>query len=341
MSGERREIINTTHSILEEEADKTRHVREPSDVAVTPMETQSLWLQGNEIPTREMVRGAVAMKEDKAYFVNKDGEMWLYDSSDGTWSIDRRCPREYTSLVVINGLLTAVGGLDNRGLANCITNTLLSLTGEGEIKRWEEKFPPMSTPRYFTATATTTNHLIVAGGIASVRRKFGITRNENQSAVEVLNTNSLVWSLVASMPQPYSKMSASVCRDKLYLLGGVNSKSKTLHVIACSLANLLESNETVTSGVWDKLNDVPNYYSTCATVNGELFVVGGLSKQRKSVNQVYKYVQANGTWKKVTDSLTPRQYSLIATFPLKSMMVVVGGYRDKDYCTTTDIWQTA
>ena len=58
-----------------------------------------------------------------------------------------------------------------------------------------------------------------------------------------MNTDTHVWSMVASLPHPYSKMSATICGDKLYLLGGVDTKTKTHSVLACSVAKLVESNK--------------------------------------------------------------------------------------------------
>ena len=63
---------------------------------------------------------------------------------------------------VINGFLTSVGGRTDFDY----TNTLLSLTGEGERKQWSEIFPPMPTPRSHVACVSTERTLIVAGGRA-------------------------------------------------------------------------------------------------------------------------------------------------------------------------------
>lgn len=55
------------------------------------------------------------------------------------------------------------------------------------------------------------------------------TKKVNLSCVEVMNTdtNTHTWSTVVSLPHPYCKVSATMCGDKLYLLGGVDSKAKT------------------------------------------------------------------------------------------------------------------
>ena len=313
------------------------------------------WSSGMAISPREMVRGAVAlsMNGDEAYFMNKSGEIWLYDSTDELqpWSKvnnSYRQSRQYSSLAIVNGLLTLIGGLADRGLANAISNTLLSLIGDDvDTKEWKEHFPPMPTARYFTAAVTTSQHLVVAGGIGIEKLSRFLpnqTKKVNLSCVEVMNTNTdtHTWSTVASLSHPYCKMSATICGDKLYLLGGVDPRAKTHSVLACSVAKLVESNKD-SDGVWKQLrNDAPNYYCTGANLNGDLIVVGGEAQSGKETtvkNEVYKYDPDRGTWKLITNAPTARYNCLVATFPSKKMVVVVGGCEEKKLCTATEIWQ--
>ena len=326
----------------ESKADQKSH----SDSQSKAAEPKQSWHSGVPISPREMVRGAVALNGDEAYFMNKHGEIWLYDSTDQQpWSKVNNSyqkSRQYSSLVIVNGLLTLIGGLDDQGLANCISNTLLSLVGDDvDTKEWKEHFPPMSTARYFAAAVTTSQHLIVAGGIGEERLSRFLPKNAkkdvNLNNVEAMNTNTQIWSTVASLPHPYCKMSATICGDKLYLLGGEDTKAKTLSVLACSMTKLVESNKG-TDGVWKKLNnDAPNFYCTCANLDGELIVVGGKSQSAR--NEVYKYSPERGTWKLITNAPTARYNCLVATFPSKNMVVVVGGREEKKLCTATEIWQ--
>ena len=72
----------------------------------------------------------------------------------------------------------------------------------------------MPTKRYTTAAITTKHHLIVAGG------KSGRSNYLNTCTVEVMDIQTLVWSTAASLPHPYSRLSAAICGDHLYMLGG-------------------------------------------------------------------------------------------------------------------------
>ena len=299
-----------------------------------------------------MVRGAIALDGDMAYFMNGKGEIWLYDSTDRLpWSKvnDSHRSRQYSSLAIVNGLLTVIGGLVDKGLANIVSNTLLSLIGDDvDTKEWKEYFPPMSTARYFAAAVTTSQHLIVAGGIGNERLSQFLpkrsTKDVNLSNVEVMNTDTLVWSTVASLPHPYCKISATVCEDKLYLLGGEDTKAKTCSVLACPVTKLVKSNRD-SDGVWKKLrNNAPNYYCTGANLDGNLIVVGGEAQSGKKTtvkNEVYEYSPDRGTWKLITNVPTARYNCLVATFPSKKIVVVVGGCEEKKLCTATEIWQYA
>ena len=57
--------------------------------------------------------------------------------------------------------------------------------------------------------------------------------------LEVMDTKTLVWLTVASLPHPYHSASETICGDQLYMLGGVGDKGKTKSVLTCSLTALL------------------------------------------------------------------------------------------------------
>ena len=309
---------------------------------VVTMSEQS-WDPGAPILSGKMLRGAVALDGDEAYFMNENGEIWLYESGDHQpWSKvndNYGRSRQHSSLAIVSGLLTVIGGLDDRGLANIISNTLLSLMGDDvDTKEWKEHFPPMPTARYHAAAVTTSQHLIVAGGIGKERlSRFlpeNLKKDVNLNNVEVMNIDTQIWSTVASLPHPYCKISATVCRDKLYLLGGVDTKAKSLSVLTCSVTTLVQSNRD-TDGVWKLTIKAPNFYCTGANLDGDLIVVGG--KKTTIKNEVYKY--DHGNWKLITSAPTARYNCLVATFPSKKVVVVVGGQEDsKKLCTATEIW---
>ena len=84
-----------------------------------------------------MRRGAAVVEGNVAYFIDNSGETSSYNLSTKNWSKLPKCPYWGSSLAVISGLLTAIGGH-----GSC--NKLLSFMTDGGNK-WVEHFPPMPT----------------------------------------------------------------------------------------------------------------------------------------------------------------------------------------------------
>ena len=61
--------------------------------------------------------------------------------------LDIRMPLLHSSLAIVKGLVTAIGGNES--------NKLMSLVDEGGRKVWCEKYPPMPSKRYSTTAVTT------------------------------------------------------------------------------------------------------------------------------------------------------------------------------------------
>ena len=285
------------------------------------------WREGERAPVK-MVRGDAVTNGDEAYFMNYSGEICSYNLATKMWKKLPKCPYQGSSLAVVNGTLTSIGGFEG-GIVRSPKNQLFSLpfaesntTGDG----WMVKLPPMPTRRCNTAAITTEATLIVAGG------ENGTTYMQRLSTVEVMDTKTPAWSTVASLPHPYSSISATICGDDVYLLGGLDGDKQTKSVLTCSLTELLQSRRETTS-VWYRAADLANYYSTCIAVNGELLAVGGCDEAGKAEAGVYKYKSATNSWDLISNMPTARHQCLVAVLTNDEMMVVGGN----DYSTPTDI----
>ena len=273
------------------------------------------WRDGGRTPYK-MSRGAAVVDGDVAYFMNWNGQTCSYDKSKQGWSQLPRCPCKDCTLVVIQGVLTAIGA--SKG--GHIDNKLLSIVNDLD-KEWMQVFPPMPTKRSHTAAVTTKQHLIVAGGGNGLYRL---------DIVEVMDIESLVWSTAASLPHPYAWASATTCGDQLYMLGGLDipDHGRSKSVLTCSLTKLLQSYSGMSSdSVWHRIADVPVYCSTCAAVSGELVAVGGEDAEYRNKSAIYKYHSTTDSWDIISNMPTARRYPLVVVFPTNEMMVV-GGYLD-------------
>ena len=116
-------------------------------------------------------------------------------------------------------------------------NTLLSLSQDKpdiSQQKWLEQLPPMTYCRNSPAVATTNTSLIVAGGWEAGGKK--------KTEVEVMDSQTLQWSTVASLPLPQSQGTATICGDRLYLGGGYSSgRWPTKSVLECEVKDLLQS----------------------------------------------------------------------------------------------------
>ena len=137
---------------------------------------------------------------------------YSFDATNENWSQLPDCLYLNSSITVINGWLTTVGGL--RGFRNRYTDELFSLTGEDSGRQWTKIFPPMPTMRCRVASLCTGTTLIVAGG-QGIGAEYLLT-------VEVMDTETHQWSTAADLPETFCLGSAAVCGDQFYMLGGFN-----------------------------------------------------------------------------------------------------------------------
>ena len=252
-----------------------------------------------------LFRGAVCGSRTVAFF-NPLGvpSIYCFDYCSKQWSELPRFPIPSSdfALVVINDLLTTVGGTKS--------NKLFSFS-EG---KWVEEFPPMPTRRHYLAAVCTGHSLVVAGG-----------RNQDKQAlptVEVMDTNTLQWFTAAGLPRGIDWASMTTCRENLYLFG-----DDTTHVYSCSLQALLQTCKASTSqqaSVWNRVTDLPVKRSTAATLCGQLVSVGGRDDKRVEVNSVYCYDPETTTWKIIGQIPSCESYPLVTTLTEDKLIMVHG-----------------
>ena len=267
-----------------------------------------------------MSKPSCVVDGNMAYFNTYDfNVVYAYDSEKQKWSSLPQSPHSHCSLAVVSGLLTAIGGRLG------VTNQLFSLTGE---EKWVEHFQPMPTKRYGTAAVCSGKSLVVAGG-------YGMDRPLH--IVEVMDTETLQWSTASSLPFALVYASATICQDRIYLLG-YDMRNEPRSVLACSMADLLQSCqlqsqrarlETLTlQEVWQRVADLPVRSSSCATLCGQLLAVGGCDEMIENYSTVIQqYNPATNSWEVISHMPTARLNPLVAVLPGNKLMVVGGNIR--------------
>ena len=296
--------------------------------------TKLRWKEGKEAP-EGMIRGAAVVHGNTVY-INSGGSHKVYScqmTSEGLlWSTLPDSPYMGFSLAVIDGLVTCVGGYGGP-----TTNTLHSLTGGGHKRQLSEVFPPMPTARSQTASVTTEQALVVAGGHDG---------GKNLDTVEVMTIATKQWTTAQHLPHPFGWISGTICGDQLYLGGGcigVSVQSKS--VLTCSLTDLLPPQSlgvrlrtlslATKPGVWREIKNLPVTGSTLTTLGGHLLAIGGESDSHDPTADVHRYDHQTDSWHVVSKMKNKRYVSLSAVLP-EGQLLVVGGF-GKNFPTTTSV----
>ena len=311
------------------------------------------WKVGKSAPLAMCRWSDAVVSGTTVYFKNGySPEVHGYDSIDDVWFQLVDCRYQDCSLVIVNNLLTAVGGWNS--------NQIFSLLGESptdsssslihhvddDTMHWAELFPPMLTKRHWTTNICTDTFLIVAGGDGPAEEEKSLT------TVEVMDINTLQWSTAADLPNGVKMASITLCHDRLYLLGGKNrdGKSSTM-ILKCSLKSLLQScrpqstlgasddDEEDSAGIWSTTAWLVLMDSAFVSVGGQLLAVGGRSLEDDGESDSYStavnlYHPEIDSWEVISHMSVGRSSCFAATLPDNQIMVV-GGIMINDFCTKT------
>ena len=260
------------------------------------------------------------MVHGRTTYFSSGQNVYSYTVPENKWTKLPECRCERFAMAVVNDALTTIGGWDSQwGVANA----LLSFSGW----LWEEVLPPMPTERLLPASTNTPTHLVVAGGLQSLL-------GDPTATVEVLNTETLQWSTVSSLPQTVGSPQMTICGRYLYLAGAEK-------VFSSFVEDLLESTDISDSGsVWTRLACIPTpQWSTLATLNGCVLAIGGRDGGNPT-GAIHCYDVATNSWSVIGMLPTPRSRVLTAVFPSNELVVVGGLGATRDLCSVTEIGST-
>ena len=291
------------------------------------------WRQGRKSPCRMSSFYNAVADGTTVYVRLANNNVYAITTSTSSWSQLPDSPTNDCPSVIINNLLTLVGGF-HRGAT---TNQLFSFTekrsliprlfGIGSVKRWSEEFPPMPTKRQGSTALCTETALIVAGG-----------ESEDQSTlylrtVEVMNTETLQWSTAANLPQIMYEAPGAICGDHVYILTP-DSLSKSMYTCPVS-ALILSCWSRPTADVWNKVAAPPVTNTTCVSILGRLLTIGGWDSNVKPTTAVHMYNPDSDSWEVISHMTTPRRQCFAAVLPNNQLMVV-GGYTGVPLYSETD-----
>jgi hypothetical protein len=265
-------------------------------------------IKGKIIP-RTMARGSSTADGQLAYFTPWGGSsaIYSYDWRTDKWEELPSCPCRNAGLALINGALTAVGGMT---ASSKPSNKLYTL----RRKRWSD-YLSMGAACSSPAIASTDNHMFVIEGNDASRDICTIKSFEIKSKRFLKQT---------PLPQALARPSATICHDKLHVIGA-NAIG-----FSCSLHALVSSEECKLQQAISSLPQLPVMASTAASLCGQLVIIGGTpgstaSSTKASVNSIYQLMDEQ--WVEIgTMHFGRKSCFVVNTTPEK--LVIVGG-RDK------------
>ena len=315
------ELLQEKERVIQDLQQRVRG-EERRDVATGPLRLE--WRDGPRAPfitygESVAVNGGIVYCRDGV----SNYKILMFNSETGQWTVLQSCPKRFFSIAIVNGQLTAIGGEHS----DTATKTLLSLPLnqlDTSQQKWTEQFPPMTYYHNIPAVVTTNTSLIVAGG-------FG--PHEKKAPVEVMNTQTLHWSTVASLPHPLSQATATICGSRLYLGSGYSKGDWTKSVLMCEVSDLLQSQPpslATRSGlshsrqVWREICELPVKRSSLITLQGQLLAVGGGATTYDSTSEVRQYDAATNSWNVISRMKVKRRACFVAVLP-KDRVMVCGG----------------
>ena len=242
---------------------------------------------------------AVTVVHGNTAYFSSGLNLYSYAVREDKWTKLPDCKYCFSALAVVRGELTAIGGQDRRGGA--VTNALLCFRSYSWIlftnQSWIEDLPPMPTKRTIPAAATTSTHLVVAGGKTKLNSSLGL------GTVEVLDMKTLQWSTASSSPKSSYKVQLVTCGGYFYLSLGFTNQ-----VFTCSVNNLLQPRDDESrddNSVWTELSKPSDEFSL-GTLRGRLLVIGGVGDNKLMSDTIHCYDVDTKSWSVIGRMATPR-----------------------------------
>ena len=187
----------------------------PLLLAVQSSKFQIQWRRCANLP-RKMHGASAVINEQNVYVTdtnsprsNPRNDVYCYDILSQKWRSLPHPDQFYFVLLAINGLLTAIGGLDSITLNKTGKVSTFSQTEN----KWASHYPNLLASQFKPGAVVHGDHAIAAGG----QKNDGISDD-----IEILNWKQLplVWQTAGiHLPCPMLAMQLAISEDQLYIVG--------------------------------------------------------------------------------------------------------------------------
>ena len=262
----------------------------------------AVWLNG-----LVYVGGGTPTQWNASYAIN------CYNPTNNSWS-SIKTPYCHFTMTTLNSKLLIVGGQDKR---NKKTNQIFAMDG-GQLRSYTK----MTIARKWATAAGHQGMLIITGGSDD--------KYNTLSSTELFDTSSSRWYMCSDLPHPHSELQSVIVDNILYLLGGYNKDGPSPAVFSAPLGTLSQHQL-----MWSIHEDTPWCNSAPVSVdNKHLLIVGGF--KGTCTSDIYKLNKVNHSWE-VIGHIPSARSSLAAVSTADNRVIVIGGYDDKEWSTST-VW---
>ena len=200
--------------------------------------------------------------------------------------------------VSVNGLIYAIGGVNN----NTVVNTV-------------EAYNP-STNTWSTAASMPTARFGLAAAVANGKiYAIGGGNQASLSTVEVYDPSTNTWSTAAPLPTATWFLAAAAVNGKIYAIGGQHNNV---------FLNTVEAYDPSTN-TWSSAASLPtaNAVLAAAVANGKIYAIGGESDAHTIVSTVEAYDPSTDTWSPAASLSTPN--AELAAAAANGKIYAIGG----------------
>ena len=250
-----------------------------------------------------------------------------YCVTEDSWSTLPITPVNYARIGCLHKKILLIGG---RLPSNQVTADIHEFDEASQKWVRSTSIPPMPTARSSVTAVSWSSPpaLIVCGG------------NDHQDqptiVVEVYHSRTSQWHAVSPLPFPRAYTTCTVINTMLYLVGGCEGAESSIckKTVTCtSIPQLLDACLQSSRTQWQSLSipNVPNYWSTVASLGGCLLMMGGTRdlgfppKPKSIVSSVHAYCPFTSAWVRIGELPQPLYGFVAVTLPTGELLVIGGG----------------
>ena len=297
------------------------------------------WEKQNNLPYSTNAEN-LCIINGKVYINTREGNLLEYTPETDTW-VELSASTKDHGILSLNGKLTLVGGQLKES-----TSALYPLRSirvwDSNSKQWTEPYPPIPMGRSNLGCASYKHYLIVAGG--DIEGKFQTT-----TSVEILDTKSGQWFKAPPMMYNGKDIQPIIIGCSLYILfslrGLVTASKSLLRVSLPTLISYTQQGKNHDTSIWEKMPDVPLYFTTLFSIGNMLLTAGGNSsgtagavlsllriKNDNPSADIHLFNPHTNQWLKIGELPEPRMGCACCVLP-SGKLLVAGG---ESFSTTND-----